>query len=362
MSAGPELPPDYTAARDAFRRAATDAGAALGTHPHPLAGPGGEALAIDTAWLGPTGAPHVVMVVSGTHGVEGFAGSMCQTRWLTERAGEAPPDGVGVLFIHAHNPYGFAWIRRVNEDNVDLNRNYGIDLAEPPSNPDYDELAAALAPSEWTDHARESTDAVILEWATLNGFDRVQAAVSAGQYRHPDGLFYGGSRPTWSQELMRSILLRHVVGAERVAILDLHTGLGPRGDVELITSHRPDTETYDRAVSWWGGQVASTEAGGSVSAALHGEWMSTAERWLEPAQVTAIALEWGTVDSVAVLQALRADAWLHNHADPTGPESPAIKAQLMEAFAPSEPDWAARVYDAFATIADQTLAALSEKG
>lgn len=29
-----------------------------------------------------------------------------------------------MLFIHAVNPYGFAWRRRVNENNVELNRSF----------------------------------------------------------------------------------------------------------------------------------------------------------------------------------------------------------------------------------------------
>ena len=28
------------------------------------------------------------------------------------------------VLLHALNPYGFAWLRRVNEHNVDLNRNF----------------------------------------------------------------------------------------------------------------------------------------------------------------------------------------------------------------------------------------------
>ena len=62
---------------------------------------------------------------SGVHGVEGFFGSAVQLAWLSRQAaGERPPNDGAVVLIHAVNPYGFAKLRRTNEDNVDLNRNY----------------------------------------------------------------------------------------------------------------------------------------------------------------------------------------------------------------------------------------------
>ena len=46
---------------------------------HPLKGPDGEALATTLAEVGPPEAPRSLMVVSGTHGIEGYAGGgiMC---------------------------------------------------------------------------------------------------------------------------------------------------------------------------------------------------------------------------------------------------------------------------------------------
>ena len=35
-----------------------------------------------------------------------------------------PPPDVALVLIHAVNPYGFSWIRRTNEHNVDQNRNF----------------------------------------------------------------------------------------------------------------------------------------------------------------------------------------------------------------------------------------------
>jgi predicted deacylase len=348
----------YATRRDRFRAAVRRVGATFDEHPIAARGPSGEELTADVARIGPADAPARVLVVSGVHGVEGHAGSLLQSRWLESAAPAALPAGLSVVLLHAANPHGFAWDRRVNEDNVDLNRNF-VDFDDPPSNEDYEELADALCPGDWSEETQAATEAAILDWATNHGFDAVQAAISSGQYRHPDGLFYGGTAPVRSQEILRDVVTSHLTGAERVAVLDLHTGLGKWGEVELITHELPGSEAYDRSVSWWGGRVASTEGGGSVSAALHGEWMPAAAELIGPAEVTAVALEWGTVDSISVVQALRADNWLHVHGDPTGPDAPAIKARLRAAFAPEDPEWFATIEASFLEVVEQTLNALT---
>ncbi|MBC7770167.1 MAG: DUF2817 domain-containing protein, partial [Phycisphaerales bacterium] len=65
---------DYGAARAAFRAAACEAGAKLGAYPIRARGPDGEALSIDTAWLGADAPKRLLVISSGTHGVEGPAG------------------------------------------------------------------------------------------------------------------------------------------------------------------------------------------------------------------------------------------------------------------------------------------------
>ncbi|MGI8756385.1 MAG: M14 family metallopeptidase [Acidimicrobiales bacterium] len=359
MSTIDGLAPDYPTARRRFLDAVQAAGADVDHHPFPETGPDHEELATDVAWFGPDDARDVVVVVSGTHGVEGYAGSMCQSRWLASHGDDPRADGVALVFVHAFNPYGFAWVRRVNEDNVDLNRNF-CDLAEPPANRGYDELADALAPAEWTEASQQASGDAILAYAVEHGMDAVQAVVSGGQYGHPDGLFYGGSVAARSQEVMREVLTTRVAGAKRVVLMDLHTGLGERGEVEIITEELPDSDGYERAVSWFGDRVASNHAGESVSAELNGEWMAAATAWLGPAEVTAVALEWGTVDSITVLQALRADNWLHNHGDPKGPDAPAIKADLRAAFAPDDPEWADTVYSCFEEAMANALTAVAK--
>jgi hypothetical protein len=355
----PDAPPlatDFAEARARFLDAAAAAGAPVVHHPHPLAGPGGEALATDVAVLGRPDAPARLLVMSGTHGVEGFAGSACQEAWLARRA--ALPADLAVVLVHAINPYGFAWIRRVNEDNVDLNRNC-IDFGAPvPANPGYDDLADALVPQRWDATTQERTAAVLLEYASEHGFDGLQAAVSVGQYRHPDGVFYGGDRPVWSQRTLEAIVREQLGGAARVGVLDLHTGLGPFGVGELIGSH-PDPAGRARLSAWYGHDRYTVPSDGtSVSADVRGDVLDAIEGWLPGADVTGVAIEWGTVDIVAVSNALRADAWLHARGDPRGAEAGPIKQQLRAAFAPADPDWLRAVRARFDEVEAATVAGL----
>src|SRR5262249_43549094 len=85
-------------------------------------GPAGEALSIDIGWIGNPNPRFVLLHSSGVHGVEGFAGSAIQLQLLGNVPHLPPP--ASLILVHVLNPFGMAWLRRVNENNVDLNRNF----------------------------------------------------------------------------------------------------------------------------------------------------------------------------------------------------------------------------------------------
>ena len=244
----------------------------------------------------------------------------------------------------------------MNEDNVDLNRNCIDFTGGVPDNPGYDQLADALVPGQWDDETQTRTAETLLGYAGEHGFDALQAAVSTGQYRHPRGIFFGGLAPVWSQRTLRTIVQSHLGDAHSVAILDLHTGLGPFGHGELIASH-PDAGGKSRLAACFDEYTIPSE-GTSVSADVQGDVLDAMEAWLPGVDVAGVAIEWGTVDIVEVSTALRADAWLHGHSDPRGPAAPAIKEQLRAAFAPTDPRWADLVVERFVAVRDRAVAGL----
>lgn len=350
------LAPDYAAARHRFLAAATQAGATVDTFVHPEAtGPDDSELAIDVARLGPDDAPAALVVVSGTHGVEGFAGSALQTNWLGQPDRLLRP-GLSLLMIHALNPYGFAWTSRTNEDNVDLNRNFIDWTAPPPTNPAYDELADLLVPERWDSESQGSTTSALLVEAERRGFEAMQEIISGGQYRHRRGVFYGGQGPVWSHRWLRDEAPALAGSARRVGVIDLHTGLGPWSHGELIVTPGGDHPVTRRARRWWG-DVRSMLDGDSVSAELTGDWLAVVEDLWPEAEVTAVCLEFGTVDPVEVLQALRAESWLNNERHRLGrdPEADdggeaageAIRRAVRAAFADDDPAWLAALTPRF---------------
>ena len=102
---------DYASARERFRATATGAGASLDAYELPnRRGLNDETLAIDVASLRMEGAERVLVLVSGTHGVEGFCGSAAQIALLHDRPLHALLErlNVAILVVHAINPYGDA--------------------------------------------------------------------------------------------------------------------------------------------------------------------------------------------------------------------------------------------------------------
>jgi Protein of unknown function (DUF2817) len=328
----------YVEARGKFTSAAQAAGAEITRFALDRRGPDGGELSTEIAWLGPSDAHRALVTISGTHGVEGFFGSATQVEWL-RRAKTAPlKEGVAALHIHAINPYGFAWLRRTNEDNVDINRNWMNFDAALPANACYQELSDDLCPRDWSAETQARTGARLQTWIQRHGFAMFQKAVSSGQWTHPDGLFYGGTGPSWSRRVLTEILASKLRQASRVCILDFHTGLGPYGYAEPIVGLPRDDPGFARARSWIGAGAKSIY-GESVSAEINGDSLSAIPALLPHAIVDAVALECGIRPVPEVAFALRADAWLHAHGDLQSPEARPVKRLIRDAFNSDEPTW-----------------------
>ncbi len=350
---------DYGAARVKFLDACSGANARVENFENPKAGPDGEPLFTDVADLGPGDAQAVLVLGSATHGAEGFCGSGIQTGLLRDGLASRLGAGQRVVMIHAINPFGFAHLRRVNEDNIDLNRNF-VDHSGPyPANPDYDALAGVIAPRAYWPLVSGASIVWLQIHRMTRGKAKVAAAITGGQHTHPQGLFYGGQAQTWSNGTIRAIAQRYLQSAPRVVFVDFHTGLGPHGHGEMISGDEPGAPAHQRAVAWWGNRVKAMKAGESVSADLTGTVKLAIGQMLPGAEVTGITLEFGTVGPIRVLRALQAENWLHHHGGPGHPRARAIKAEMRRVFYPDTDDWKARVWDQGREVVDQALAGLS---
>ena len=83
---------------------------------------------------------------------------------------------------------------------------------------------------DYPDPSVTKSDAAIAEsqsaleaYAERHGHTALQSAISGGQYRHPDGIFFGGHRPTWSRAVMEEVFAKRLARARRVAVVE-HEG------------------------------------------------------------------------------------------------------------------------------------------
>ncbi len=346
----------YAEARRRFLEAARERAAAVESHRHARQGAEGEELALDTALLGPADADRLFIVSSGTHGAEGFSGSACQLALLNdELSRRAAERGIALLLIHAVNPFGFSHLKRTNEDNIDLNRNFN-DFSQPyPANPVYEEIHPLLVPSAWPP-SEENEAKLAAAMVRLAG--QRSPGVSSGQDRHPDGLFYAGTGPSWSNRAIRSILQRYGRNRRHLAWIDVHTGLGPYGHGEKIFGQH-DAETTARAKAWWGQDLIVATAAESVSPRTAGYMMACSREECPGTAITHSTMEYGTVPNAEVRHALRGEAWLAGHPDAPADRAAAIRRAVRDAFFVDADDWKGMILGQFRAFALQTINGLS---
>ncbi|MBU6474241.1 MAG: M14 family metallopeptidase [Alphaproteobacteria bacterium] len=353
------FPSDYRAARAAFVAAAEAAGLGVTSRVHPsVKGRDGKPLFLDTATIGPRDAQKALLLISGTHGVEGYFGSGVQSGLLREGIAARVPEGALLVMLHAFNPYGFSWDRRVNEDNADLNRNF-VDHARPPVNRNYAALADAIAPADITVEAMKAANATLRAYAEEHGAFALQAAISTGQYAFPNGIYYGGARESWSALMLRDIFREELAHVQKLVAIDFHTGLGDSGAAAMIIEDAPGAPAFARASALWGARLQSTRGGGSLSPPLTGTLDEAVARLMGKGETTFGALEVGTRPTDVVFKALRLDNWLHLHGSPAHSRAAEIKRLIRDAFYPDTADWKRAVWDHAHEAVKAALAAIA---
>lgn len=385
MSAADFFSTDYAAARDRFRAAASRLGVQIESHVIASKGPRGELLSIDVATVGPARCRRVVIVSSGLHGVEGFFGSAVQLAWLAKIA-SAPelPNDVKIVLVHALNPFGFAWLRRWTEHNVDLNRNFLTDRAFLDSAPYRSSLQAyerldsflnpASPPSPWEPYpvkavatilgagcaarrrlpAGQRPSMVALGAIARLGLAELQKTLPVGQYQHADGLFYGGDGPQETTVWIQERLPAWVAGAELTLHLDFHSGLGKRAEYKLLLVDPKGSPQARWAAERFGDDVVEAADGGTAYPA-HGTMAGYFRDRHLGGRYYGLTAEFGTYPGMRVLGALRAENRAHFHADPTSSNYRWAKRQIREAFAPAAKDWREEVIRKSLDLVDRAV-------
>ncbi len=336
----------YAEARSRFIEAASAHGFEVTSELLPIEGPAGEELAMDFAVGGPAHAESALVVISGTHGPEGYTGSACQLGFLESSDLRNLFSTHRVVLVHAHNPFGFAWMRRTTEGNVDLNRNYVDFSSALCGNPEYDRLHHAFVPEELDDPDAAQTLADYQEQHGLIGY---MAALLGGQRTHADGLFYGDTKPTWSRERMVDGLQKHLAQQSRVVVIDIHTGLGPYGVPYLVHGYPKDDSRFSVMAEIFGSVMRSIAVQEEFDEDLPVDPegpIVLAMDWALPGKETyAYVIEYGTYPPNEVLGAHIADNWLHAYGDLNSDQGKAIKTELRRVMYPEFDDWKTMIWD-----------------
>jgi len=288
------------------------------------------------------GSKPVVLLTSGVHGVEGFVGSAIQIKAF-ERP---PPPGVRFVFVHAINPFGFAHLRRGDQDNVDLNRNF-LDEGQPHagSDPFYENLDPLLNPP--SPPGRFDTFSARAFWNIMHyGLPPLRQAIAAGQYDFPKGLFFGGSVPSPVQAIFRENLPHWLGDACRVVHLDVHTGLGPWATHKLLIDPPLTPDQMKHATDWFGPEVLQPSLMDGVayhSPGGFGPWCAANNSHRD---YLFLCAEFGTYHNVKMLAGMRKENRAHYWSNgPSDPRYLRTKAYLKELFCPASPAWRKRVVE-----------------
>jgi len=343
----------YEQARYRFIAAACAAGAQMDELHLDVKGPNGVPLAIEIAWLGIENPSRVVIHSSGIHGVEGFAGSAVQLA-LLESGLDVPADAALVL-VHCLNPYGMAWLRRANEHNVDINRNFILDeTTRTGAAATYRELDGLLNPA----HLPPGPDLFYLHALRAilkHGLPALKQAVAEGQYDFPKGLFFGGNEFEKGPLLYLAWLSLHLKSVQRVFAIDVHTGLGKWGQEALYFRSGANQDEGAARLAERLGKPVVTDAAANGAYEIRG-MLSEVFSMLEPRPEWSFVLqEFGTYPVLKVLNALRKENyWYHHDTRDIGHGS---RQHLKEMLTPANRKWRSSVVERGVSLCQQVMEA-----
>lgn len=344
----------YDEARERFAAASRAVNARIASYPITAAAD----LLIDVAIFGAADAPTLV-ISSGLHGIEGFFGSAVQLALLQRLARAQTPPRLRYVLIHALNPYGFRELRRVNEDNIDLNRNFLAEAADYHGAPrGYAELNAFLNPPSRP--TRLEPFRLRAAWHIWRrGLQTLKNAVAGGQYDYPRGLFYGGKSASASAEIVKQYCDAWLDNAQQVLHIDLHTGLGEYAMPTLLLNETTTSPYYGWYTHAFGADQVEplTRAHGTAykASGVFGHWM---QQHFGSLTYRYVGAEFGTYPIVRVLAALRAENRAHHYCEPNDPALTRSKLALLECFCPSAPAWRRDALESALHIIDRGSTAL----
>lgn len=322
---------DYTEARERWVKAVGDAGGAIESVPLPASSK--TQIGLDFAWFGDRDATKVLLHIAGTHGIEGFLGSAIQLAAISN-LGEIPSN-TALVFLHCLNPWGMMNLRRVNEDNVDLNRNFCPDNFSWSGSPEaYGALDSFLNPHRKPCRIDGFLIGAVSSIARF-GYNSVKQAIAGGQYDYPKGIYFGGKKETVNISAFKSWVKKNLSSRERVFTIEVHSGLGPFGfDTLFAYIQNSEIQSIESAIKH---PLSTDDPEKSVGFRTAGDIAHGAQSILGEDKCPWILQEFGTYNVIRGLKVLRNENMHHQHG--SGDIDHWSKRALMEFFNPASSRW-----------------------
>ena len=199
-------------------------------------------LYIDAFYLGAEEKTNLIVLTTGVHGMEGYIGVVMLDVFFEEIYPTLNPENTGVLVVANVNPYGMKYLRRYNENNVDLNRNFILDwdTFDLASNKEYPKVDTFLGPTGKIGNALWHEAGFYLslgKTAITDGAGTISDALLTGQYEYPQGVYYGGAGDEASTVYLKEVFGKCLDSAyENIVHIDIHSGYGPRYNMVIFNS------------------------------------------------------------------------------------------------------------------------------
>lgn len=289
---------------------------------------------------------NLLVMISGTHGIEGFTGSAVQ-RWLLDQ--KIDDEKTAILMIHGFNLYGFKNFRRVNENNIDLNRNFilsrGQFKVDDKSYAELDSLLNPKSPPEVNFYSRYSFILKSVFNIAKYSLESLRSSILKGQYSFPNGVFYGGNKTQIQGMLITDLVQTYMKPYKKILLIDLHTGYGERAKLHLLAGKASDGNSIILQKIFNADEIDFSDK--NKFYAVEGEMLAYFANKIKlkvNAELAAVVFEYGTLDTQKTLGSIeslrRVVLENQNFHFPAAPDtSRKIKTLYREMFYPSDKNW-----------------------
>ena len=307
-------------------------------------------LTIDWLWAHAIHKKTLVIISTAEHGIEGYVGYAMMKAFVEEFAPRLNPESTGLLLIHGLNPWGMKHHRKVNENSVDLNRNFVMhDDFDPAINPEFHQIKNLINPQTPIQSFRMETVTFwgrVIKTLFTNGIATITKAALLGQHHTSNGFYFGGTNHQEGTIVAMDLYRRALEEYESVIQIDMHTGYGPRYHMSIIMSPLDPMTSEETAKKFNYPLVLKINAEEfyDISGDMAAFYYQLRNKHFPDRQLFACGFEFGTFGSslsarIRSLRAMVFENQLHWHGAKNERVARQIRNEFEELYFPSEAGW-----------------------